>query len=209
MTDPPSHTEPLPRSSGKAWTLGLSLVPLLLAGGLALAKVFGEGPADLQTGHHISTVYPAVLAYEYAALPITGAIFLAWVLLVANALGRLRQPQGRRTALVAVGVTSVALLWAGLSTLPQLFVGYTHLTGVTTGPHNYHLGIRTALDGDFFFVVSQCPHGQFRCIAYGVTSVDQDERSDLSKVRLTIGKTAQALVIETASRTIPFTLPAP
>ena len=208
MTDASFRTEAQPRPSGKDRTLSLSLGLLLLASGLALAKGLGQGPAHLQAGHQIHTFYAAVLAYEYAALPITGSIFLAWVLLVAVGLKRLRQPPGRQTALIAGGVTSLALLWAGLSTLPQLFVGYEHLKSMTMGAEDYYLGIRTAMDGDFYFVVTQCPHRQLRCVAYGVTAVDPAERADLSHVRLAID-TTQALVIQTASRTIPVILPPP
>jgi hypothetical protein len=209
MTDASFRTEAQPRPSGKDRTLSLSLGLLLLAGGLALAKGLGQGPAHLQAGHQIRTIYVAVLAYEYAALPITGSIFLAWVLLVAVGLRHLRQPPGRQTAFIAGGVTSLALLWAGLSTLPQLFVGYEHLKSMPIGAEDYHLGIRTALDGDFYFVVSQCPRRQLRCAAYGVTAIDVTERADLSHVRLAIGNTTRALVIQTPSRTIPVTLPPP
>jgi hypothetical protein len=208
MSDASFRTKVQPRPSGKDRTLSLSLGLLLLSGGLALAKGLGQGLADLQAGHQIRTFYVAVLAYEYAALPITGSIFLAWVLLVAVGLRRLHQPRGRQTALIAGGVTSLALLWAGLSTFPQLFVGYEHLKSMTMGAEDYYLGIRTALDGDFFFVVTQCPHRQLRCAAYGVAAVDAAERADLSHVRLATD-TTQALVIQTASRTIPGHTPAP
>jgi hypothetical protein len=198
-----------PRPYVKDRTLSVSLGVLLLAGGLALAKGLGQGLAHLQASpYQITTFYAAVLVYEYAALPITGAIFLAWVVLVAIGLRRLRQPQGWRNALIAVGVTSLALLWAGLSTLPQLFVGYGHLNSMTMGADDYHLGIRTALDGDFFFVVTRCPHRQLRCAAYGATAVNVAERDDLSHVRLALDST-QALVIQTPSRTIPVTFPPP
>jgi hypothetical protein len=113
----------------------------------------------------------------------------------------------RQSTLIAAGVTSLALLWASVSTLPQLFVGYEHLKSTTRDAEDYHLGIRTALDGDFFFVVTRCPHRQLRCAAYGVTGVEPAEREDLSNARLATGNTPQSLVILTASRTIPVTLP--
>jgi hypothetical protein len=203
MTEPSFRAEASPRLAGKNWTVGFSLLLLLLAGGLALAKALGGGPAHLQTGH-IRTIYAAVLAYEYGAVPVTALIFLAWVFLVAVGIGRFRQPAVRRTPLVAAGVTSLALLWAGLSTLPQLLVGYSHLNSVTAGEDDYHLGVRTALDGDFFFVLSQCPHGQLRCTAYGVAPVAADERDGLSQARLTVDNTTHALAIQTAARTIPL-----
>lgn len=209
MTDPSSRSAVPPPTSGRDWTPLLGLVLLLLAGGLAVAKAWGQGPANLQTGSSVSTFYPAVLAYEYAAFPITGALLLAWVVLVALWLKHLRQPLRRRTASVAVAMTTVALLWSGLSTLQQLLIGYTHVETLTTGARDYHLGIRTALDGDYFFIVSQCPHEQRRCTAYGVAPVAPDERADFSRFTLTIGSAPDALVIQTPSRTIPFRVPTP
>jgi hypothetical protein len=193
--------------TGRDRTLMLSLGLLLLASGLALAKSLGEGLAHLQTGSQIRTFYAAVVAYEYGALPATGLIFLGWVFLVAVGFRRFRQPAVRRTALVAVGLTSLALLWAGLSTLPQLLVGYSHLSSVSTDADDYHLGVRTALDGDFFFILSQCPHGQLRCTAYGVAGVKPDEHDALSDSRLTMGDTDETLTIQTATRRIPVRLP--
>jgi hypothetical protein len=205
MTEPSSRAEVPSRHGAKDRTVRLSLALLLLAGGVALAKALGGGPAHLQTGE-IQTFYVAVLAYEYAAVPVTCLIFLAWVFLVVAAIRRFRQPAAaaRRIPLVALGVTSLALLTAGFSTLQQLFVGYRHLESVTTGADDYHLGVRTALDGDFFFVVTECPHGQQRCTAYGVAAVNVDEHAEVPNARLTVDSTAQTLLIQTASRTIPF-----
>jgi hypothetical protein len=207
MTDPSFGVEGQPSTFRKDWAPRLGAVLLLLAGGLAVAKALGDGPANLQRGHQTSTSYAAVLAYEYAAVPITGAIVVAWALLVSVGLRRLRRRLAPRTALVAVGVASVALVWAGLSAFPQLFVGYEHLTSVTTAGEKYHLGIRTALDGDFYFVVTRCPHQQHRCTAYGVAPVDIDDRDDVSRVRLTVEDTGQGVVIQTANRDIPFKFP--
>jgi hypothetical protein len=190
--------------SGRDWRLLLSLSFVVLAAGLAVVKWLGQGPAHLQSGH-ISTFYVAVLAYEYAALPITALISLAWLLLVMTWLWRLRQPVHWQTAVVPIAVTTAALLWAAVSTLPQLFVGYEHLKTATVGGEDYHLGVRTALDGDLYFVVSRCPHRQLRCDAYGVAAVDATEWSDLSEVELA-GDTSQGLVIQTVSRTIPVIL---
>ena len=205
ISDASVRSEARHRPSGRDYTLPPSLGLLLLAGGLALAKSLGEGPADLQAGSRIRTVYMAVLAYEYAALPITAAIFLAWVLLVVIGLRRRRRRRSWRIALMAWSVASLALLWAGRSTFRQLFVGYEHLTSLTIGAEDYHLGVRTAMDGDFFFVVTQCPQRQLHCTAYGVAAVDAAEFADLSHARLALD-TNQALVIETTSRAIPVTL---
>ncbi len=89
---------------------------------------------------------------------------------------------------------------------PQLFVGYEHLKSATAGGQDYHLGIRTALDGDYFFVLTRCSHWR-RCTAYGVAPVNVTERRDLSSVRLAIEDAPGSVVIQTASRTIPFRLP--
>ena len=55
MTEPSSRIQTPPLAPGRNWTLPLSLILLLLAGLLALAKAFGQGLADLQAGsqdHH-------------------------------------------------------------------------------------------------------------------------------------------------------------
>jgi hypothetical protein len=209
MTDFAAHKESQQRSSGSDWTLSLALGLVVLAGGLAVAKAFGEGPANLQRGSHTRTAYVAVLTYEYGAFPFTVLLLLASVLITVVALRRLRQPTGQRTAWVALGATSLALLWAGWNTLPQLFVGYQHLASVTVGAEQYQLGLRTALDGDDYFVVSRCQQWLLNCDAYGVAPIAPEERSALDQVRLEPEPVTKTLAIRTAARSIPVTLPLP
>jgi hypothetical protein len=193
----------------KDWTLVLGGGTLILASGLAIVKLFGEGPAHLQSGQHTRSLYWAVLAYAYVALPATGVILLAWASLFVVWLARLTRKTPSRNALVAAGVSSLALLWASASTLPQLFVGYRHLATVTEDSRQYHLGVRTALDGDDFYVVSACRRGNPMCEAYASVSVDYTEKACLRSVRLETGTTAAALYIRTDTRLIPVTINPP
>lgn len=194
-----------PEHSNSTPTVWVSIGLLLLAGALALAKALGEGPAHLQSAGQVTVVYAAARTYQYAAFPVTAGMLLMWALVAKAAASGIRQTLRRRASLVALGLSSVAVVWAGLSTLPQLFVGYEHVAGVTVGADDYHVGVRTALDGDDFYIVSVCPHGQWRCTAYGVAPVGIDERPVASRVRLSADVAGQGVVIVTPARSLPFT----
>jgi hypothetical protein len=188
------------------WRIWLSLGMLALAGGLAIAKYFGEALAGLQTGGHAHTLYPAALVYAYGAGPIAMVAvgvcsLLGWVWVT-----RLRTRTSNARASAAVAIASVALIWIGWSALPRLFVGYEHVTSTARGGAEYQLGVRTALDGDDFFVVSLCPGGQMFCEAYGIAPVGLDERDDWSRIRLEFAMN-DALTILTPVREIPVRLP--
>jgi hypothetical protein len=197
------------RTARMEWTFWFSLGSLLMTGGLALAKHFGDGPTQLTSGQHIRTFYVAVLAYTYGAFPVTALALMACALLAAVWILRLRQATGRKRALAAVSVALVALLWASWSTLPLVFVGYQHLTSTVLGADSYHLGVRKALDGDDYFVISKCLRGQLSCDAYGIALVEQADRTNLAAVRLETQGASNALSIHTATQTIPVTLPTP
>lgn len=208
-TDQPLNQDLNQRAFSVEWTPWLSLGSLLMAGGLALAKHFGEGPSQLVSGGHIRVFYVAVLAYNYGTIPVTALTLLAWLLLTVVGIGRLRQRTGWKTALAAVSVATFALLWAGWSTLPKFFANYQHLTSTTFGADDYHLGVRMALDGDDYFVVSKCPHGGLSCDAYRIAPVDQADKRNLAAVRLETEEATDTLSIHTPTRVIPVTLPIP
>ncbi|MEQ1574489.1 MAG: hypothetical protein ABL993_09615 [Vicinamibacterales bacterium] len=195
--------------SSRAWPVWLGLGMLVVAGGLALAKHFGEGPAHLQSGGQVRTLYAAALAYAYGAVPVTGVALGVWVLLGVVWTRRLRAQRDHKTALAAVGVASAALLWVGWSTLPQLFVGYQHLMSTAHDGDRYQLGVRTALDGDDFFIVSRCPRGQVFCEAHGIAPVEPAERGDWSRIQLQPENATHTLSIHTPTRVIPVTLRLP
>ncbi len=190
----------------RLWPLCLSLALLLMAGGLAVAKALGEGPLHLQTGVQVRTVYAATLAYAYGALPAT-AIALGALALLAVAWLRARS---RHTAAhVAVGLALVAVGWVVWSAWPRMLIGYQHLQSVVEAGDEYRLGVRTALDGDDFYVVSRCPHGQSSCEAHGIAAVRAEERNHLPQIRLVRDVATSALAIHTPTRVIPVRVEAP
>ena len=191
------------------WMFWLSLGSLLLAGGLALAKYFGAGPGQLVSGGHIRIPYIAVLAYTYGALPVTAVVLLICILLSSVWVWQLLQRVAGKTAFVGVSLAMFALLWSGWSTMPRFFVGYQHLTSLSLGADVYHLGMRTAFDGDYFFVVSKCPRGQLNCDAYGIAPIEQAERADPAAIRLEAEGATGILRIQTPARAIPVTFPIP
>jgi hypothetical protein len=195
--------------SNRAWPVWLSLGALVVASGLAVVKHFGEGLSDLQTGSHVRTLYPAALAYASGALPVTAVALGVWLLLGVVWARRRRARTDHRTALAAAGVASVALLWIGWSTLPQLFIGYQHLASTAQDGDRYQLGVRTALDGDDFFVVSWCPGGQMWCEADGIAPVEEAERRDWSLIHFQLEHATNMLSIHTPTRVIPVTLRLP
>lgn len=191
------------------WPLWLSLGMLLMAGGLAAARALGEGPLHLQTGSQVRTVYAATLAYAYGALPATAIALGVLVLLGVTWGNRLRARANHTTARAAVGVALVAVACVAWSALPRAFIGYQHLGSVTHGSDDYRLGVRTALDGDDFFVVSRCPREQTYCEAHGIAAVQAAERGSLSQIRLLRGNATSALAIHTPTRVIPVRVEAP
>jgi hypothetical protein len=194
------------RLSNVAWPVWLGLALLCVASGLAFAKHFGEGPAHVQTGTQVRTLYAATLVHEYLAIPVAAAALGVSVLLALVAVRRLRARRDHKNAMAAAAMACVAPLWVGWSTLPQLFVGYRHLMSTVHGRDRCQLGVRTALDGDDFFVVSRCPSGQLFCEAYGIASVEPAERSDWNHIQLQPGDASNTLSIRTPTRVIPVTL---
>lgn len=190
----------------RPWPLWLSLGLLLMAGGLAVARALGEGPLHLQTGVQVRTVYAATLAYAYGALPATAIALVALILL---GLAWLRARANNTAARSAVGVALVAVAWVVWTALPRAFVGYQHLLSVTHADDDYRLGVRTALDGDDFFVVSRCPRGQTFCEAHGIAAVQAAERGSWSQIRLLPGNATSALAIHTPTRVIPVRVDGP
>ncbi|GIV95784.1 MAG: hypothetical protein KatS3mg057_0441 [Herpetosiphonaceae bacterium] len=186
------------------WTIMLGLGAVIVAGMLAIARAFGEIPASLQSGQHASTHYWAVLAYAYLALPSTAIILLNGIILIIVWTRRHRHKNHRRTTSIAVALSILALLWAGYHTLPQLFISYRHLTSIATGSGRYYLGIREAIDGDSFFMISLCKRGGLKCESYGVSFVEYAERAHLQDIRLDIDAATNTLYIRTPIRSIPI-----
>ena len=180
-----------------------------MAGGLALARYLGEGPAHLQTGSQVRTLYAAALAYAYGAVPLTGVALGVWASLAVVWARRRRAGGNHKIALAAVGLASVALFWVGWSTLPQLFIGYQHLMSTQHDGDQYRLGVRTASDGDDFLVVSRCPRGEMFCEAYGIAPVQFGERDDWSRIQLQSEDATNSLSIHTPTRVIPVQLRRP
>ena len=190
----------------RPWPIWLGAGMLAVAGGLAIARHFGGALAHLQTGSHARTVYAAGLIYAYGAVPTAVlAVGVAACLGWRSVAGR-RTPAGDAGALRAFAMSCLALAWIGWSALPRVFVGYEHVARATGAGAEYQLGVRTALDGDDFFVVSACPGGRAACEAYGIAPVAWDEKGQWSRIRLEIDRDG-ALTIRTPARTTPVSLP--
>jgi hypothetical protein len=182
---------------------------LLMAGGLAAARALGEGLLHLQTGSQVRTMYAATLAYAYGSLPATATALGVLVLLGVAWSDRLRAQANHTAARAAVGVALVAVTWVVWNAWPRAFVGYQHLLSVMHAGDEYRLGVRTALDGDDFFVVSRCPRGQMFCEARGIAAVEAAERNSWPQIRLLPGNPTSALAIHTPTRVIPVRVEAP
>ncbi len=195
--------------SHRTWPVWCSLGMLALAIGLAVARHFGEGPMHLQTGGQVRTHYAAALAYAYGAVPLTAVALGVWALLGVVWANRRRTQADHASALAAVGVASVAVLWLAWSTLPHLFVGYQHVASIAHDGDRYQLGVRTALDGDDFLIVSRCRRGQVFCEAHGIAPVEPAERDAWSRIQLQAESETSTLSIRTPTRVIPIRLRQP
>lgn len=192
--------------SSRVWPTWLGAGMLAVAGGLAVAKHFGEALAHLQTGSHARTVYPAGLVYAYGAVPMAALAAGVCACLGWRAVIGRRQQIGDAGAVRAFAMSCLALGWIGWSALPRVFVGYEHVARATSAVAEYQLGVRTALDGDDFYVVTACAGGRVGCEAYGIAPVAWDEKGASGRIRLEIDS-AGALTIRTPVRAIPVTLP--
>ncbi len=180
----------------------LSITVFVLTILLALATPHGIIPAHLQTGGQGRSIHWIVVAYIKLIAPIFYlSVFTTLILFVAQIIRS--QSDHRTTTTLAVWLSLLAIVLAGYSSLSLFAIGYEPLNGIETPDSKYHLGMRTAMDGDYFWIISKCDRWNFACEYRGITNVITAEKSQPGNTRLEYDKNTGVLLIRTTERVIP------
>jgi hypothetical protein len=187
----------------KDWTLLIGGTTFILAGLLALAMPYGIIPANLQTDGYSRSIHWVVVAYIRLSAPILGLSIIASVILFAATVVRIENKERWAiTALLAFWLSLLAIVLSMYGIFPLLLIGYEPITSFETIDFKYHLGIKTAFDGDYFWVVSKCDRWNISCEYRGITSVEQEEKSQVENTYLECGRNTNSLTIRTPQRAI-------
>lgn len=148
-----------PRRSFSWLSVGL---PCLLVGG----ALFLLGRAPGVPGNGATVFYPAVLLYNYAAIPLALVILLVSSLLLVLWLPQAvrRSPRFASQGL-ALGLALAGAVLACWGSLPRALLAdsYLHIDRAALGGRVYQLGVRLGLDGDNFYVLCQCSQKGILC----------------------------------------------
>jgi hypothetical protein len=187
----------------KDWTLLIGGTVSILAGLLALAMPYGIIPAKLQTDGYSRSIHWVVVAYIRLSAPILVLSIIASAILFAATIVRIEnRERWATTALLAFWLSLLAVVLSVYGIFPLLLIGYEPITSLETIDFKYHLGMRTAFDGDYFWVVSKCDRWDISCEYRGITSVEQEEKSQVESTYLECGQNTNLLTIRTPQRAI-------
>jgi hypothetical protein len=190
----------------KDWTLLIGGTVFILAGLLTLAMPYGIIPAHLQTDGYSRSIHWVVVAYIRLSAPILGLSMIACAILFAATIVRIENRERWATiALLAFWLSLLAVVLSVYSISPLLFVGYEPIASLETIDFKYHLGMRTAFDGDYFWVISKCDRWNISCEYRGIISVEEEEKSQMENTYLECGRNINLLTIRTPQRTISAT----
>jgi hypothetical protein len=176
-------------------------LPALLLAAVLFALSRGGGlPVDGAPGGG-RVFYPAVMLYNYAAIPVATTILLAVILLaVLWAPQRLRRLPRYQSNGLALALTGLAALLACAGSLPQLFVNYRHLDRAELGGRVYQLGVRLAADGDHYYVLSACDAAGWLCAP---RRLDEAGRAAFeARPRLVADEADRSLSVEVGGQTL-------
>ncbi|MEG3961033.1 MULTISPECIES: hypothetical protein [unclassified Microcoleus] len=116
-------------------------------------------------------------------MPLTGIILLVVLILMVVPLYEATNKTNSSTTWAAIGLSVLALAIAVFSLFSQ-FVGYQHLTSGQFDGYRYNLGLRTAMDGDNFYIIGKCDRLGIRCDCYAVSSVESLDYVDYDETFL-------------------------
>lgn len=194
----------------KDWTVFLGVGTLLLAGLIVISWALGGEFVDLQTYNPPVTVlfYWACIFNEYLAPLLTGIVLLSTVVLLWVWTMQLARRIQRWPIKAAVGLSFLAaslltLVLVAASLMGQLLVGYTHLSSAESDRYTYRLGVRTAMDGDNFYVVCQCGRLGLCCDCRGVASAS-DPYETWASAKLERDALSNSIHIKVGERIIPI-----
>lgn len=196
------------------WKLWLSIGAMVLAVSICISGFLGQEPARLQgslanyrPSDKITVFYWAVLFYN-ASLQLTGIILLLALILMVVLNYEETQKKNSSTTWAAITLSVLALAISVFSMFPNLFVGYEHVTSAEFDGYRYNLGLRTAMDGDYFYVIGKCDRLGIRCDCYAVDPVDYEDynsQENLSRtLRLQQDAKTKIIYIKTKHRNIPI-----
>jgi hypothetical protein len=184
------------------WVVFLGLAVFIVTALLALAQPYGIIPAYLQTGGQGRSSHWIVVAYVTSIAPIFCLSIVNILILSVVQIARV-QREYQSTNTLPIGLSFLAIILAGYSSLPLLWIGYEPITSIETPNSKYHLGMRTAIDGDYFWIVSKCDRWNFDCEYRGITGVVNEEKLWPENARLEYNKNTGVLLIRTTERAIP------
>ena len=150
-----------------------TLSELILANMMFFIFLFGHHLPDHQSSDVISVFYWLELFQESSIILFLGTTLLIVAFLTALLslfFGILSSSPGKM--LLANILSVVAWMMTFLSIFPHFFVGYEHLMSRKINHNQFILGLRTAMDGDNFYIVGKCDRWLFRCEAYALTDVE-------------------------------------
>ena len=195
------------------WRMSLSIGAMVLAVLISISGFFGGEPANLQGDlendrpiDKITVFYWAVLFYYHARVPLAGIILLVVLILMVVLLYEATNKTNSSTTWAAIGLSVLALAIAVFSLFLPLLVGYHHLTSGQFDGYRYNLGLRTAMDGDNFYIIGKCDRFGIRCDCYAVSYVqylDYDQTL-LQTPSLVQDAKTKIIYIKTKGRTIPI-----
>ncbi len=157
----------------KYWSLFLGITTFIIGGLITLSSKFETRLNNLEIGGQPITIYYwANLFYEHLAYPLTGFILLAIVVLTFVLMFQWSQERQRQAILTTFGafLSVAAFVLSLLGILPNFWVGYTHLDVANFNEHQYNLGVKVAIDGDFSYIICTCDHLGFYCKCCAVDS---------------------------------------
>lgn len=206
----------LQKNRWKNWKMLLGIGVLVLAVLISISGFLGGEPANLQGDlendrpiDKITVFYWAVLFYNHGGMPLTGIILLVVLVLMVVPLYEATKKTNSSTTWAAIGLSVLALAIAVFCLFSQLFVGYDHLASAEFDGYRYNLGLRTAIDGDNFYIIGKCDRFGIRCDCYAVSPFEPSDNSDDSYENsrtLSLERDAKTKIIyiKTENRKIPI-----
>ena len=202
------------KTGGRNWRMLLGIGALVLAVLISISRFLGEEPANLQGDlendrpiDKIAVFYWAVLFYYYARIPLAGIILLVVLILMVVLLYEATKKTSSSTTWAAIRLSVLALAIAVFSLFSP--IGYKHLTSGQFDGYTYNLGLRTAMDGDNFYIIGKCDRFGIRCDCYAFSSVESLDYVDYDQTLLQTPSLLQdaktkIIYIKTKGRTIPI-----
>lgn len=175
---------------------GYALLVLAFTALYVLTAYLQPAPRDGQ-----SFWYWPVLIYAHSVMPMSIVCGLVLMGIVTAWIVALRTRAVNRGAMTALFVLS--LVASGLmcwSSLPVFFLNYRHIASATLDNHIYQLGVIFALDGDNYYIASECDVFGFACQADYLTEAGSPNFTEVPQ--WAADPTAHTLTLRVGGQTI-------